>query len=114
MPTAPAATPSTKRRSSRARAKSPVQRPRKIFGTTRISIRSLLGNLLLDLPDDEVFSSDEIKMKLNCPGIGGRVRDWIKEFPRHYIVTGRGMVIGTPKAINTFCKFHNLPNPWLR
>lgn len=79
----------------------------------RISGVHMLAELLRQLPDDEVFSCDEIHDKLNLPSIiTGRVRDWVKTFPGHYIILGRGMIIGTKTAIDEFCKYHSIQNPW--
>lgn len=78
------------------------------------SIESL-GKILSRLPDDEVFTTDEIMFKLYKSGVtavGGRVRDWIKSYPGFYMLGNRGLIVGTPTAIAAFCKFHQLPNLW--
>ena len=79
-----------------------------------LSGKYALADVLASLPDDEVFSTIEIIGKLSAAAtaFGGRVRDWIHQYPGYYLTTPKGMVIGSQEAIAAFCKFHSIQNPW--
>jgi hypothetical protein len=93
----------------------------KIAQTTSTSSRIsrygiAMENLIKSLPSDEVFSlleiSDKLKETCDAPG---RARDWIKEFPGHYIqIAQQTTIVGSKKAICKFCSHHKLNNPWLK
>ena len=75
-----------------------------------------MEKLIKSLPDDEVFSlleiSDKLKEICDAPG---RARDWIKDFPGHYIqIAQQTTIVGSKKAVVKFCSHHKLNNPWLK
>lgn len=104
-----------------AKEKKPVTK--KNAKTTKVKAKSMrwvspyanaMKRIILSISDDEVFSLMEmdrmVKESCNAPG---RARDWIKEFPGHYVqLAQQTTVVGSKNSIQRFCVHHKIINPW--